>query len=217
MAAYSANFIQKLISGFFRHALNSRSAPLSNSQIFSRNPHKHCLHLQSYPLEHRHHLPRHRVAAWQKRRTTQTADSSPLHRPPFLTPRAHHKSLHLRLQLRSNLHYSSEEHIYLESAVIEAAGPKLTFSSQNASSLWSRTPTWGFISISGLSRGGCLHVCVCVCVYVHTCGFLQSSAEVLGSRWCLADGEPAGFSVWVMPAVSIRPLQSVWRGLLDAA
>lgn len=48
--------------------------------------------------------------------------------------------------------------------MIEAAGPKLTFSSQNASSLRSRTPTGGFISISGLSRGGCL--CVCVCIYV---------------------------------------------------
>lgn len=38
----------------------------------------------SYPREHRHHLPWHRVTAWQKR-ATQTANSSPLHRPSILT------------------------------------------------------------------------------------------------------------------------------------
>lgn len=76
--------------------------------------------------------------------------------------------------------------------MIEAAGTKLTFSSQNASSLRSLTPTGGVhIDQRTLER----RVLACVCVCIHTCKFLQSSAEVLGSRWCLADGEPAGFSV----------------------
>lgn len=179
-----------LVSSFIMHSNVFREVQ-RNSQIFSRNPHKHkqCLHLRSYPLEHRHHLPRHRVAAWQKRRTTWTADSSPLHRPPNLTPPSTSQIPQLeRFQLRSNLHYSSEEHIYLEFAVIEAAGPKLTFSSQKESSPRSRTLSGGFLLISGLSRGGC--VCVFICA-----GFCRA---LLGGRWCLADGESAGFSVWVI-------------------
>lgn len=61
----------------------------------------------------------------------------------------------------------------------------------------------GGVHIDQWTLEGWVRVCV------HMCRFLQSSVEELGGRWCLADGEPAGFSVRVMPAVSIRPLQSV--------
>lgn len=63
--------------------------------------------------------------------------------------------------------------------MIEAAGPKLTFSSQKESSPRSRTLSGGFILISGLSRGGCM----CVCVFIQ---YVRVSAElcwVAGGAW----------------------------------
>lgn len=78
-----------------------------------------------------------------------------------------------------------------ESAVIEAAGPKLTFSSQNAFSLQSRAPAGGSVSIAGLSRGG--DVC-------------RVRAQVSTERWHAAGG------AWltVSPLVSLYELCQQW-------
>lgn len=202
-----------LISSFVMHSNVFREA--RRCQIlrsFPGNPHKHkhCLHLRSYPLEHRHHLPRHRVTAWQKR-AAQTANSSPLHRPSILTSPSTSQIPPLEI-----------------SAAVESALFIWEAYLLGVRSDWGRRPQinllilerilpmephsdWGGVYIDQWTLEEWVRVCV------HMCRFLQSSAEEPGGRWCLADGEPAGFSVWVMPAVSIRPLQSVWRGLLDAA
>lgn len=214
---YSSNFTQKLVSGiFFRQALKcfQRRTPLSNSQIFSRNAskHKHCLHLQSYPLEHRHHLPYHRAAAWQKRRATQTANSSPLHRPLILISPSTSQIPPLEISA------AVKSALFIWGAYLLGVRSDWGRRTQiNLLILITHPPHGGILWLGGCSYRSVdsWGVGACVCTYVQVSAELCGGAGrqvVLGWRWacwllCLSYAS----SEYKAPAVCLTRL--VWRCL----